>query len=81
MNQYKRFWPSFIFLLSSSFLFSQEADSTSVKKTELNEVVVTKKKQAVIQKADRTIFDFSEQSHLNWLCFRRIEKITRFNYF
>lgn len=65
MNQYKRFWPSFIFLLSSSFLFSQEADSTSVKKTELNEVVVTKKKQAVIQKADRTIFDFSEQSHLN----------------
>lgn len=34
-------------------------------KTELNEVVLEKKKQAVERKADRTVFDFSEQAHLN----------------
>lgn len=34
-------------------------------KGELDEVVVEKKKKAIERKADRVIFDFSEQSHLN----------------
>jgi hypothetical protein len=45
---------------------TNEAVKDSVKiNTELNEVVLEKKKQAVERKADRTIFDFSEQAHLN----------------
>ncbi len=43
----------------------QETSKDSLKTTELNEVVLVKKKKAIEQKADRTIFDFSEQSHLN----------------
>ncbi|MCO6174122.1 TonB-dependent receptor [Flavobacterium sp. NRK F10] len=37
----------------------------SLKTKELNEVIVVQKKKAIEQKADRTIFDFSEQAHLN----------------
>jgi hypothetical protein len=33
--------------------------------TQLKEVVIEKRKKAVEQKADRTIFDFSQQAHLN----------------
>lgn len=35
------------------------------KETKIEEVTITKTKKAVEQKADRTIFDFSEQPHLN----------------
>lgn len=47
--------------------FSQDTknDSIAEMETELKEVVVEKKKKAVERKADRTIYDFSEQSHLN----------------
>ena len=41
-----------------------EKDSVAIK-NDLNEVVVEKKKQAVERKADRTVFDFSEQAYLN----------------
>lgn len=40
-------------------------EQDSLKTKELNEVVVVQKKKAVEQKADRTVFDFSEQAHLN----------------
>ena len=47
-------------------LFSQnEVKKDSIKITELKEIVVVAKKKAIEQKADRTIFDFSEQAHLN----------------
>lgn len=57
-------------MLCASAAFSQnETVKDTVKekemKTELNEVIVEKKKKAVERKADRTIFDFSEQAHLN----------------
>jgi hypothetical protein len=42
--------------------FAQEIDK---KATELNEVNISKTKKAIEQKADRTIFDFAEQAHLN----------------
>ena len=57
-----------IFLSVLAFQFSVAQEETvkdSVKTTELNEVVVQSKKKSIEQKADRTIFDFSEQSHLN----------------
>jgi hypothetical protein len=57
-----------IFLSFLTFQFSiaqEETAKDSVKTTELNEVVVQSKKKSIEQKADRTIFDFSEQSHLN----------------
>ena len=46
---------------------SQDKKNDTIKEmeTELDEVVVEKKKKAVERKADRTIFDFSEQSYLN----------------
>ncbi len=59
------------FLISLSFIFfqlsiaQQETSKDSIKTTELKEVVVQSKKKSIEQKADRTIFDFSEQSHLN----------------
>ena len=37
----------------------------TIKTTQLDEVILITKKKAVEQKADRTVFDFSEQSHLN----------------
>ncbi|WP_396194881.1 TonB-dependent receptor domain-containing protein [Flavobacterium sp.] len=42
--------------------FAQEVKE---KVTELKEVTITKEKKAVEQKADRTIFDFAGQAHLN----------------
>ena len=56
-----------LFILFFPFmLFSQnEVKKDSIKITELKEIVVVAKKKAIEQKADRTIFDFSEQAHLN----------------
>lgn len=47
------------------FSFAQEKTKDTVKVTELKEVVIQSKKKSIEQKADRTIFDFSQQSHLN----------------
>lgn len=55
-------------ILSSVVYFAQNTkDSTNfkVKEKDIEGVVITKTKKAVEQKADRTIFDFSEQPHLN----------------
>ncbi|WP_445452668.1 outer membrane beta-barrel protein [Flavobacterium sp. 25HG05S-40] len=51
-------------------LFSYDGVSAQEKKekekvNELKEVTITKEKKAIEQKADRTIFDFASQSHLN----------------
>ncbi|WP_333596482.1 outer membrane beta-barrel family protein [Chryseobacterium flavum] len=51
-------------LLSSVLVFSQEKNNKPQEK-QLEGVVITKTKKAVEQKADRTIFDFSEQPQLN----------------
>ncbi len=37
----------------------------TLRTTQLEEVVLVARKKAIVQKADRTVFDFSEQSHLN----------------
>ncbi|NML69570.1 outer membrane beta-barrel protein [Chryseobacterium sp. RP-3-3] len=53
-------------LLGSFFAYSQEKSSNNaVKEKQIEGVVITKTKKAVEQKADRTIFDFSEQPQLN----------------
>lgn len=57
-----------IFVLSvigSMFTYAQEKTNSQVKEKEIEGVVITKTKKAVEQKADRTIFDFSEQPQLN----------------
>ena len=51
-------------VLGSVIAFAQEKPG-QVKEKQIEAVVITKTKKAVEQKADRTIFDFSEQSHLN----------------
>ncbi|WP_343639391.1 outer membrane beta-barrel protein [Chryseobacterium sp.] len=51
-------------LLSSALIFSQEKNNKPQEK-QIEGVVITKTKKAVEQKADRTIFDFSEQPQLN----------------
>jgi hypothetical protein len=55
-------------VLASTLIFAQETKETNnskLKEKEIEGVVMTKTKKAIEQKADRTIFDFSEQSHLN----------------
>ncbi len=52
-------------LLFSQLYFSQETPKTEPKEKDIEGVVITKTKKAIEQKADRTIFDFSEQAHLN----------------
>ncbi|TDE45989.1 TonB-dependent receptor [Flavobacterium rhamnosiphilum] len=55
-------------LLSMLFLgavFTITAQETPNKAVELNEVAIVKTKKAIEQKADRTIFDFSDQPSLN----------------
>jgi outer membrane receptor protein involved in Fe transport len=53
-------------LLGSFFAYSQEKNSSNAEKEkQIEGVVITKTKKAVEQKADRTIFDFSEQPQLN----------------
>jgi hypothetical protein len=55
-----------ICILFSQFVKAQtEISKDSIKTSELKEVVVGSKKKSVEQRADRTIFDFSEQSYLN----------------
>jgi hypothetical protein len=56
---------SILILFIFTQCFSQNNENDSIKKHELNEVIITKKKKAIEQKADRTIFNFSEQAHLN----------------
>ncbi|GGB85869.1 TonB-dependent receptor [Flavobacterium suaedae] len=58
---------SLLFISSFSLFAQNETANDTIKemKTELEEVIIGKKKKAVERKADRTIFDFSEQSHLN----------------
>ena len=52
-------------LLFSQLYFSQEKTNPEPKEKEIEGVVITKTKKAVEQKADRTIYDFSEQEYLN----------------
>ncbi|WP_315054540.1 outer membrane beta-barrel protein [Chryseobacterium indoltheticum] len=55
-------------ILGSILGFSQETkdnNDSKLKEKEIEGVVITKTKKAVEQKADRTIFDFSEQPSLN----------------
>jgi Outer membrane protein beta-barrel family len=52
----------FLTLISVSFLSAQEKLNDTVK---LKEVEIKKERKAIEQKADRTIFDFASQSHLN----------------
>ena len=53
-------------LLISAMGWAQEdKPQTQKKEKEIKEVTITKTKKAVEQKADRTIFDFSEQPNLN----------------
>ncbi len=66
-DKYYTFMVRFFFiglLLTVSFCYSQ-TQNDSLKDTKLNELVIEKKKKAVEQRADRTIYDFSEQAHLN----------------
>jgi hypothetical protein len=52
-------------LLSQLIIAQSETSKDTIKTSELKEVVVGSKKKSIEQRADRTIFDFSEQSHLN----------------
>jgi hypothetical protein len=52
-------------LLSQLIIAQSETSKDTIKTAELKEVVVGSKKKSIDQRADRTIFDFSEQSHLN----------------
>lgn len=52
-------------LLSQLIIAQNETSKDTIKTSELKEVVVGSKKKSIEQRADRTIFDFSEQSHLN----------------
>ena len=54
-----------IALLFSQCYFSQEKTNSEPKEKDIEGVVITKTKKAIEQKADRTIFDFSEQEYLN----------------
>ncbi len=54
-----------LFFLSIAFASAQEKTNNTVKEKQIEEVTITKTKKAVEQKADRTIFDFSEQPQLN----------------
>ena len=54
-----------VFLFSAPLYFSQETPKTETKEKQIEGVTITKTKKAVEQKADRTIFDFSEQPNLN----------------
>lgn len=55
-------------ILASTIFFAQETkdnNDSKIKEKDIEAVNITKTKKAVEQKADRTIFDFSEQAHLN----------------
>lgn len=52
-------------LFISQLGISQTTKNDTTKEKQIEGVTITKTKKAVEQKADRTIFDFSEQAHLN----------------
>ncbi|PQA96402.1 Outer membrane receptor proteins, mostly Fe transport [Chryseobacterium piscicola] len=52
-------------ILASTTAFAQENPKETPKEKQIEGVTITKTKKAIEQKADRTIFDFSEQAHLN----------------
>lgn len=56
-----------VLFTTSLSLFAQDKTTDSIQKadTEIEEVVVEKKKKAVEKKADRTIYNFADQAHLN----------------
>ena len=58
----KLFSTSLLCMISILSFYAQEKEKTT---TNLDEVVVAKKRKAIEKKADRTIFDFSGQSQLN----------------
>lgn len=61
-----RYFLASLSILAFQFVVAQqETPKDTIKTTELNEVVLQAKKKSIEQKADRTVFDFSEQSHLN----------------
>lgn len=61
----KKLTAAVVALLFSQLYFSQEKSNPELKEKEIEGVVITKTKKAVEQKADRTIFNFSEQEYLN----------------
>ncbi|WP_396143110.1 TonB-dependent receptor domain-containing protein [Flavobacterium sp.] len=61
----KYFFTFTVVLLSQLIIAQNETSKDTIKTAELKEVVVGSKKKSIDQRADRTIFDFSEQSHLN----------------
>ena len=61
----KKLTAAVVALLFSQLYFAQEKSNPELKEKEIEGVVITKTKKAVEQKADRTIFDFSEQEYLN----------------
>ena len=52
-----------LFLIVTTLSFAQKKEDA--KEKQIDGVTITKTKKAVEQKADRTIFDFSEQPSLN----------------
>ncbi|MBS1573060.1 MAG: TonB-dependent receptor, partial [Bacteroidetes bacterium] len=50
---------------TTQLFFSQENKPTTTREKNIETVTITKTKKAVEQKADRTIYDFSEQPNLN----------------
>ncbi|MDR6406249.1 MULTISPECIES: outer membrane beta-barrel family protein [Chryseobacterium] len=54
-----------LLILGSIFTYAQEKPDNQTKEKQIEGVTITKTKKAVEQKADRTIFDFSEQPQLN----------------
>lgn len=61
----KKLTAAVVALLFSQLYFAQEKPNSEPKEKDIEGVVITKTKKAIEQKADRTIFDFSEQAHLN----------------
>jgi hypothetical protein len=54
-----------LLFLGSICTYAQEKPENQTKEKQIEAVTITKTKKAVEQKADRTIFDFSEQPQLN----------------
>lgn len=54
-----------LLIIGSVFSFAQQKPKSEPKETQIEGVTITATKKAVEQKADRTIFDFSEQPTLN----------------
>ena len=61
----KKIIPAIIALFFFQTSFSQEKTQSETKEKNIEGVTITKFKKAIEQKADRTIFDFSEQPSLN----------------